>query len=140
MQLMQQLYVMMQVIEETPSAAVTPEVRAAMGAQAVALAKAVGYKSTGTCLEPHARTCLLVHIQGAFQRVHVGPSSCNDVTAVNIAFGTCIGQKAVASQVVTPSHFPALVSAGTVEVGKLLSTRGCSCKLCPLVPVCCLCK
>ncbi len=36
------------VIEEAPSPFVTPEMRAAMGAQAVALAKAVGYHSAGT--------------------------------------------------------------------------------------------
>ncbi|MBB4285469.1 acetyl-CoA carboxylase biotin carboxylase subunit [Roseospira goensis] len=36
------------VIEEAPSPFLTPEVRAAMGAQAVALAEAVGYKSAGT--------------------------------------------------------------------------------------------
>ncbi|KAF8068440.1 Pcca [Scenedesmus sp. PABB004] len=36
------------VIEESPSPFITPEVRAAMGAQAVALAAAVGYNSTGT--------------------------------------------------------------------------------------------
>ena len=36
------------VIEEAPSPFVTPEMRAAMGAQAVALARAVGYHSAGT--------------------------------------------------------------------------------------------
>ncbi|MFN3288311.1 MAG: biotin/lipoyl-containing protein, partial [Sphingomonadaceae bacterium] len=36
------------VIEEAPSPFVTPEMRAAMGAQAVALARAVGYRSAGT--------------------------------------------------------------------------------------------
>ena len=35
-------------IEEAPSAAVTPEIRAAMGAAAVAAAEAVGYRSAGT--------------------------------------------------------------------------------------------
>lgn len=37
------------VIEEAPSPFVIPEVRKKMGEQAVALAKAVGYKNTGTC-------------------------------------------------------------------------------------------
>jgi len=36
------------VVEEAPSPFVTPEMRAAMGEQAVALAKAVGYRSAGT--------------------------------------------------------------------------------------------
>ena len=36
------------VVEEAPSPFVTPQMRAAMGAQAVALAKAVGYYSAGT--------------------------------------------------------------------------------------------
>jgi len=36
------------VVEEAPSPFVTPEMRAAMGAQAVALARAVGYQSAGT--------------------------------------------------------------------------------------------
>ncbi|RMD47262.1 MAG: acetyl/propionyl/methylcrotonyl-CoA carboxylase subunit alpha [Alphaproteobacteria bacterium] len=36
------------VIEEAPSPFIDPETRAAMGAQAVALAKAVGYRSAGT--------------------------------------------------------------------------------------------
>ncbi|WIA30550.1 hypothetical protein OEZ86_000633 [Tetradesmus obliquus] len=36
------------VIEESPSPFISPEVRAAMGAQAVRLASAVGYNSTGT--------------------------------------------------------------------------------------------
>ncbi len=36
------------VVEEAPSPFVTPEMRAAMGAQAVALARAVGYYSAGT--------------------------------------------------------------------------------------------
>ena len=36
------------VIEEAPSPFITPEVRAAMGAQACALARAVGYSSAGT--------------------------------------------------------------------------------------------
>jgi propionyl-CoA carboxylase alpha chain len=36
------------VIEEAPSTFLTPEVRRAMGEQAVALAKAVGYESAGT--------------------------------------------------------------------------------------------
>ncbi len=42
-------------IEEAPSVAVTPELRARMGAAAVAAAKAVGYVNAGTCeflLEP----------------------------------------------------------------------------------------
>jgi uncharacterized membrane protein YgcG len=37
-----------QVIEESPSPGLSPEVRSAMGSQAVALARAVGYNSTGT--------------------------------------------------------------------------------------------
>jgi len=37
------------VIEEAPSVFLTPQTRAAMGEQAVALAKAVGYESAGTC-------------------------------------------------------------------------------------------
>ena len=37
------------VIEEAPSTFLTPETRRAMGEQAVALAKAVGYESAGTC-------------------------------------------------------------------------------------------
>lgn len=37
------------VIEEAPSTFVTPELRKAMGEQAIALAKAVGYDSAGTC-------------------------------------------------------------------------------------------
>ncbi|XP_022691355.1 propionyl-CoA carboxylase alpha chain, mitochondrial-like isoform X1 [Varroa jacobsoni] len=37
------------VIEEAPSTFVTPELRKAMGEQALALAKAVGYDSAGTC-------------------------------------------------------------------------------------------
>lgn len=37
------------VIEEAPSVFLDPATRAAMGAQAVALAKAVGYESAGTC-------------------------------------------------------------------------------------------
>ena len=37
------------VIEEAPSVFLTPETRRAMGEQAVALAKAVGYESAGTC-------------------------------------------------------------------------------------------
>jgi len=36
-------------VEEAPSVAVTPELRAAMGAAAVAAAEAVGYRSAGTC-------------------------------------------------------------------------------------------
>ena len=36
------------IVEEAPSPAVDPELRAAMGAEAVALAKAVGYDSAGT--------------------------------------------------------------------------------------------
>jgi propionyl-CoA carboxylase alpha chain len=36
------------VIEESPSPFISPEVRAAMGKQAVSLASAVGYNSTGT--------------------------------------------------------------------------------------------
>src|SRR5690606_40923311 len=36
------------VIEEAPSPFIDPETRAAMGAQAVALAKQVGYRSAGT--------------------------------------------------------------------------------------------
>jgi propionyl-CoA carboxylase alpha chain len=36
------------VIEESPSPFISPEVRAAMGQQAVSLASAVGYNSTGT--------------------------------------------------------------------------------------------
>ena len=39
----------LQVIEEAPSPLATPELRAAMGAQAVALCRAVGYHSAGTC-------------------------------------------------------------------------------------------
>lgn len=35
-------------IEESPSPFITPELRAAMGQQAVKLAAAVGYNSTGT--------------------------------------------------------------------------------------------
>jgi propionyl-CoA carboxylase alpha chain len=38
----------LQVIEESPSPFISPEVRAAMGQQAVSLASAVGYNSTGT--------------------------------------------------------------------------------------------
>lgn len=37
------------VIEEAPSPVGTPELRRAMGEQAVALCKAVGYYSAGTC-------------------------------------------------------------------------------------------
>jgi acetyl-CoA carboxylase biotin carboxylase subunit len=37
------------VVEEAPSLAVTPELRARMGAAAVSAAKAVGYRSAGTC-------------------------------------------------------------------------------------------
>ena len=37
------------VIEEAPSTFLTPDTRRAMGEQAVALAKAVGYESAGTC-------------------------------------------------------------------------------------------
>lgn len=37
-----------QVIEESPSPFITPELRSAMGEQAVRLASAVGYNSTGT--------------------------------------------------------------------------------------------
>ncbi len=36
------------IVEETPSAALTPDLRAAMGRAAVAAAKAVGYRSAGT--------------------------------------------------------------------------------------------
>ncbi len=45
---------MAQVIEEAPCPFVTPEMRVAMGEQAVKLAKAVGYYSSG-----EAATCLL---------------------------------------------------------------------------------
>lgn len=38
----------LQVVEESPSPFITPAVRAAMGEQAVRLAAAVGYNSTGT--------------------------------------------------------------------------------------------
>lgn len=37
-----------QVLEESPSPAVTPELRSKLGAAAVALARSVGYNSTGT--------------------------------------------------------------------------------------------
>jgi acetyl-CoA carboxylase biotin carboxylase subunit len=37
------------VVEEAPSVAVTPELREAMGAAAVAAARAVGYRGAGTC-------------------------------------------------------------------------------------------
>jgi acetyl/propionyl-CoA carboxylase alpha subunit len=37
------------VIEEAPSMLLTPEVRSKMGLQACALARAVGYYTTGTC-------------------------------------------------------------------------------------------
>jgi propionyl-CoA carboxylase alpha chain len=44
------------VIEEAPSPFVTPEIRKRMGEQAVALAKAVGYKNTGHSISSTTHT------------------------------------------------------------------------------------
>jgi len=41
--------VLLQVIEEAPSPFLDPKTREAMGSQALALAKKVGYRSAGTC-------------------------------------------------------------------------------------------
>lgn len=42
-------HVSLQVIEEAPSSFLDPDLRRAMGEQAVQLSNAVGYKSAGTC-------------------------------------------------------------------------------------------